>query len=152
MGSLVDALRLIQDLDRAGVKIELQNIILDAQDRMSEYTQKISELTDQNQLLGKQLNEIKQVEQVRQNLQLDQEQDCYWEVVDQTRVSGPYCPKCLENDGKKLTITARKDEKYGHCRVCKHPALLHPNISMVVRAAARSKYGPAGFISSDQVF
>lgn len=74
-----------------------------------------AKLAEENARLRQELIDLRQRVQTRQ--EMHHQHDVYWRQSGEKR-EGPFCPKCLDGEGKAARMSDRSDDDYWRCPVC----------------------------------
>lgn len=85
--------------------VELKEAILDLKE-------KLIELREENIALKEQLKDKQ-----KYNMQFSQEDNCYWNIKEDSTKEGPFCPKCY--DTQNLRVRALGKKGHYRCPNCK---------------------------------
>lgn len=75
-----------------------------------------AKLAEENARLRQELIELR--EQVRTRQEMQHQDNVYWRQSGQGRREGPFCPKCLDGEGKAARMSDRPDDHWWRCPVC----------------------------------
>lgn len=75
-----------------------------------------AKLAEENARLRQELIDLRQHVRTRQEMQY--QDDVYWRQSGQGKREGPFCPKCLDGEGKAARMSDRSDDEYWRCPVC----------------------------------
>jgi len=75
-----------------------------------------AKLAEDNAQLRQEVIELREKVQTRQKMEF--RYDVYWSRLPEGEHEGPYCPKCLDGDGKASRMGNRQDDRFWRCRVC----------------------------------
>jgi hypothetical protein len=57
-------------------------------------------------------------EQLKTRQQMEFQRNVYWRRVENGKLEGPYCPKCLDGAKKSARMEDRPDDHFWRCPVC----------------------------------
>jgi hypothetical protein len=96
-----------------------------------------AKLAEDNAAMRQELMELRQQVQIRQEMKW--RENVYWRELDGGKNEGPFCPKCLDGDGKVARMADRSDDTFWRCAVC-HSAVRKPGD----RRTHRTEFDPLG--------
>lgn len=123
-GTTLATIRAIAGVAREAGKIELYQQILDLQQTILEAVTENTSLAQSNAELTREVNRLRdELDLARRSQEhrssLTFRDDAYWRQTDDAE-DGPFCPKCLDADGKTIRMTDRKNGHTCcvHCKFC----------------------------------
>jgi len=116
--SLVDNAKIIADLVKKGVTIDLEEKIMSLRQEALEMQEENVELKIKNLELRKKIDDLKQ--NIKDNDHFVYENHYYWRLTDDGK-DGPYCQKCYEDKQKKVHLIRSGTACF--CSVCNFNSL-----------------------------
>ena len=86
--------------------------------RLADVQMECAKLAEGNARLRQELTEVREHAQARQEMQY--RDNVYWRQAGQGKREGPFCPKCLDGDGKAARMSDRADDQCWRCPVCSY--------------------------------
>lgn len=108
-----DVVKALRAADVSYEKAELKLRVAELAELLADARMSVLDAQEEIQILQKKLQEADR----RRSLKF--QKDAYWEVVDGANVDGPFCPKCLDADGKEIRMIDRGNG-YTCCVQCGH--------------------------------
>jgi len=91
--------------------------------RLADVQMECAKLAEENARLRQELIELREHAQTRQEMQY--QDNVYWRQSGQGTREGPFCPKCLDGEGKAARMSDRADDHCWRCPVCRY-AIMKP--------------------------
>jgi len=101
---------------RAGNR-EINEHLLDLQQRIIEVQGLLTELISENETLRRRIAELENAAKTEGELKF--EESAYWMVRDGKRFDGPLCPNCWDDKRKSVHLTPNESRGLYYCGVCK---------------------------------
>lgn len=95
-------------------------------------------LAEENARLRQELIALQ--EQVRTRQEMQYRDNVYWRQAGQGEREGPFCPKCLDGDGKPARMSDRADDDCWRCPVCRYVVMKPGRSHRQIRA--KTKFDP----------
>lgn len=86
--------------------------------RLADVQMEGARLAEENARLRQELIELR--EQLRTRQEMQYQDNVYWRQSGQGSREGPFCPKCLDGDGKPARMSDRADDDFWRCPVCSY--------------------------------
>ncbi len=75
-----------------------------------------SKLAEDNARLRQELVDIREKQRVREGMEY--RENTYWRHLAESKVEGPYCPKCLDGQQVAARMEDRSNSRWWRCHVC----------------------------------
>ena len=113
----VGVLKEIRSLAKSVGSREINEHLIDLQQRIIEVQGLFTELMAENESLRTQVAELKNAAKIDGELKF--EESVYWQVQDGKRIDGPICPNCWDSNRKRVHLTSAQSPGVFYCGVCK---------------------------------
>jgi hypothetical protein len=105
---VIETAKKLREVSKKMQDAELRSLIADLNLELADLKMQMSELREENLLLRKQVQEAKQEADFRDKVTLKDGLYYLAEAV-KGRPDGPYCPRCLDAEGKLILVTLVSD-------------------------------------------
>ncbi len=123
IGTTIATIKAIAGVAKAAGQIELYNQVINLQQTILELIGDNTRAVQENSQLTRELGDVRDKVASLEALLLQRgemvfQENVYWRVLSGSTRDGPFCPACLDGNGKAARLINRSDDHWWRCPVC----------------------------------